>query len=101
MIAIVQGRFQPLLIKQLFEQPLSFDLRHGAQVVAVEVQQVEGVVLDAALPAARQRRLKFGEVGSAVLDDDRLAVYDGRLAWGIDALVIAANRLVQSGPLRV
>jgi hypothetical protein len=42
------GRFQSKLIKQLLEEPLALNLWHRAQMVAVEVQQVEGVVLDVA-----------------------------------------------------
>jgi hypothetical protein len=48
-----------MLIKQLLEEPLALNLWHRAQIVAVEVQQVEGVVLDAAPPAAPERRLSL------------------------------------------
>jgi hypothetical protein len=76
-LAVVQRRLQAVLVEQLLEEPLALDLRDGAQVVAVQVEQVEGVILDASLPAARQRRLELGEVGAAVLYADRLAVDDG------------------------
>lgn len=99
-LAIAQRRAQSVAVEQLLQQPLALDLRDGAQVVTVEVEQVERVVLDAALPSARERRLELGEVGAAVLDDDRFAVDDG-LAGNAKAFATPANRLVQSSPFRV
>jgi hypothetical protein len=51
-----------VLGEQHLEEPLALDLRHGAKLVVVEVKRVEGVVLDAALLPARERRLELGEV---------------------------------------
>ena len=51
---------QPMLIKQLLEEPLALNLWHRAQIVAVEVQQVEGVVRErpACSPRAPPEALK-------------------------------------------
>jgi hypothetical protein len=75
-LAVVQGRPQFVAGEQLPQQPLALDLRDGAQVVPVEVEQVESVVLDAALLAAGERRLELGEGGAAVLDAARLSPFN-------------------------
>jgi hypothetical protein len=76
-LAVARRRLKLVPIEKLLQQPLALNLGNSAQVKAVEVEQVEGVVLDAALPAAGKRRLELGKVCAAVLDDCRLAVYDG------------------------
>ena len=75
----MHGAASPCLSNSSFSSRLR--LGRCAQVGAAEIEQVESVALDAALPAARQRRLgarRSEEVGAAVLDDDHLAVDDGQ-----------------------
>jgi hypothetical protein len=95
-LAVVQGRAQSVAVEQLLQQLLALDLRDGAQVVAVKIEQVEGIIFDAALPTRRQRRLELREVGAPVLDDDRLAVDDG-LARNAERLYDACEPL---GPIQ-
>jgi hypothetical protein len=77
MLAVAHGPFQLVPLDQLLQKPLALDLRDAPQVIAVQVQQVEGVEHQPVLVASCKFGLEFGEIGPAFMDDHYLSVDDG------------------------
>jgi hypothetical protein len=73
------GQLDIVLTEQIQQQLLALQLRPLAK-VAIPPQEIEGVVDEPTLPAGGKLGLKFGKVGTSLMDDHYLAVDDG-FAW--------------------
>ena len=67
MFDVADARVVTGLSEELLQSRLSLDQGVEAQIRAAVIKQIEGEVDEAAGPALRQRGLKGGEVGRAVL----------------------------------
>jgi hypothetical protein len=77
-VAAVAQRAIAVILEQAFEEGLPPLERQVAQVVAVEVEQVEGVVGERVRRALLKRSLQIGEAASSLLvEDDHFAVENG------------------------
>ncbi len=65
--------------EQLRQQCLALAQRHAAQVVAVEIDEVEGIEMEAAAGAFGQRVLQAGKARNALLVERHHLAIDDRL----------------------
>ena len=92
---IENWQFDIVLPEKVQQRLLALDLREAAK-VSVTPEKVEGVKDQPVLPARRQLRLQFGEVGSALMGDHHFSVDDG-LAGNIEG---AGNGGEPLGPVQ-
>ena len=71
------GDLSSALSQQILENPLSIRERQSAQIVPVQMEQIECKIRDVSLPAFMKRCLQVGEIAySMFVESDRFAIED-------------------------
>jgi hypothetical protein len=81
MLAVQDWRLD--ILQQLLERLLPLDLRRTAEIVSIQIQEIEGIENEPILIAPCKFGLEFRKVRSPIVDDSRLPV-DDRLAGEIE-----------------